>query len=406
MQYIEYKSLEKIAEITRGVSWKSGEESSEKSFENVRAYKIPHIIKNKKYVSEDEPLYIKKYKKHEAKLLTYNDILMITSNGNPNRVGNISLYKSREIAVPASFLLKIRGKEVVEQEFLYYFLSSDKAQSNITGSVAGSTGLRNINMAALKGLKVPVPPLKEQQKIAEILSTADEQIEQTDQLIEKTKELKKGLMQQLLTKGIAHTEYKESECGIIPDNWVVNSIEYICDYRKDKINPLKSERQKYIALENIEQGSGRINGYLHSDDSTSMKSVFKKGDTLFNKLRPYLNKYWYATFDGVCATELLPLTSKNNTDSLFLYYCLQQERVLGYVTQRTFGTKMPRTSWKELKEILIPIPPVNEQKQIAEILFLVDEEIEGYEKERAKYEELKKGLMQQLLTGKTRVKVD
>ena len=123
-------------------------------------------------------------------------------------------------------------------------------------------------------------------------------------------------------------------------------------------------------------------------------------------MRPYLNKYWYATFNGVCATELLPLTPKNEMDSIFFYYCLQQDRVLGYVTNRTFGTKMPRTSWSELKGILVPIPPLGEQKQIAEILSLIDENIEGYEKEKMEYEELKKGLMQQLLTGKTRVKVE
>lgn len=353
-------------------------------------------LKDVRYIS---PIQHKSLKKGHIKI---GDII-ITVRGEIGKVA-ITTNEFDDVNINAQ-LAFLRFKDHILSRFILYFFQSDVIQ-NLLFSITTGTALQQLPINRLKNISIISPPLKEQQKIAEILSTVDEQIDQTSQLIGKTKVLKKSLMQQLMTEGIGHTEFKQSKCGIVPSSWSVSKIEYICEYRKDKIDPLKSERQRYIALENIEQGTGRINGYLYSKDSTSMKSIFKKGDTLFNKLRPYLNKYWYATFNGVCATELLPLTPKNEMDSIFFYYCLQQDRVLGYVTNRTFGTKMPRTSWSELKGILVPIPPLEEQKQIAEILSLIDENIEGYEKEKMEYEELKKGLMQQLLTGKTRVKVE
>lgn len=408
MQYIEYETLEKIAVITRGVSWKSGEESSEKSFDNIRAYKIPHIIKNKKYVSEYEPLYIKKYKKHEAKLIAYNDILMITSNGNPDRVGNISLYKSREIAVPASFLLKIRGKEVVVQEFLYYFLSSDQAQSNITGNIAGSTGLRNINMASLKGLKVPIPPIKEQQKIAEILSTVDEQIEQTDQLIEKTKELKKGLLQQLLTKGIGHTEFKQSEIGEIPVEWDLKKIGEICTFSQGLQVPVEEQydddgddKVQFLRIVDYTQNNAQPR-YIKK---TEKKYFISKEDLIMIR---YGNPGFVGIGrEGVIANNMFKIIPEfGNITTRYLYIYLSQKNIKLKIKKMSTSTTMPAISFKTIADLPIVIPTINEQQKIAEIISSVDEDIEGYEEEKLKYEELKKGLMQQLLTGKTRLKVD
>lgn len=195
------------------------------------------------------------------------------------------------------------------------------------------------------------------------------------------------------------TDVENLSLGDIPISWKVKPLEEIASYRKEKINPLKtSVEYKYVALENIEQGSGKLSGISSSLNTTSTKSCFKEGDTLFNKLRPYLNKYWFASFEGVCATELLPLIPSRDTYPKFLYYCVQQEKVLGYVTNRTFGTKMPRTSWNELKEILIPVPPFEEQQKIAEILTSADEQIEKTRQLIEKTKELKIGLMQQLLT--------
>jgi len=88
---------------------------------------------------------------------------------------------------------------------------------------AGST-FKEVSRNTIKNLKLPLPPLPEQQKIAEILSTVDSAIEKVNQAIEKTQRLKKGLMQELLTKGIGHNEFKDTEIGRIPKEWEVKKV--------------------------------------------------------------------------------------------------------------------------------------------------------------------------------------
>lgn len=192
--------------------------------------------------------------------------------------------------------------------------------------------------------------------------------------------------------------YKITEFGEIPLEWEVKKIEDLCTVRSDKFNPLSNESERYIALEHIESGKGRLLEVAESEGTTSVKSVFKKKDVLFGKLRPYLRKYWFAKFDGVCATEILPLVAKDRYESRYLYYVIQQDKFIDYTVQGSFGTKMPRTSWGEIKEFLQPIPHLLEQQKIADILSTVDEQIEQTDALINKTKELKKGLMQRLLT--------
>jgi type I restriction enzyme, S subunit len=182
------------------------------------------------------------------------------------------------------------------------------------------------------------------------------------------------------------------------NSWQLKKLEDICEVRKGQFDPKKEPNTIYIGLEHIEQQTGRLLGTGDSSETTSIKSIFKTGDVLFGKLRPYLRKYWLATFDGVCATEILPLVTKKGIDSKFLFYIIQQDKFINYLDQKSYGTKMPRTSWKEMAEYNIMIPPLSEQRKIAAILSSVDEAIEKTEAIIEQTEKVKKGLMQQLLT--------
>ena len=112
--------------------------------------------------------------------------------------------------------------------FFCQVLISEKFQKtlNITSS---TTTIRTIKAPELKRLKFAIPPLPEQKKITEVLSTVDQAIEKNKEIIEKTKELKKGLMQELLTRGIGHKKFKKTEIGEIPVEWRVAKIEDCCD---------------------------------------------------------------------------------------------------------------------------------------------------------------------------------
>ena len=135
------------------------------------------------------------------------------------------------IVSPLYICFRLRDTNSSENFYKYYFEDTliEKEIASIAQEGARNHGLLNVGVNDFFQLNIIIPPLPEQKKIASILSKVDEQIELTDNLIEKTKDLKKGLMQNLLTKGIGHTEFKETEIGKIPMGWEVKSLKSIAE---------------------------------------------------------------------------------------------------------------------------------------------------------------------------------
>lgn len=159
------------------------------------------------------------------------------------------------------------------------------------------------------------------------------------------------------------------------------------------------EALPYIGLEHIEQGTGGLLGFGESQSVTSAKNVFEPGDVLFGKLRPNLRKYWKADRRGICSTDILVLRGRQGLESDYLFAVVQSEPFLAFAENDAAGTKMPRTSWKRLETIELPIPPLNEQHRIAEILSSVDASIKATQAVIEQAERVKRGLMEELLTG-------
>ena len=183
-------------------------------------------------------------------------------------------------------------------------------------------------------------------------------------------------------------------------------LENIIELRKEKYNPLESDTNKpCIELEHFDQETGQINGYISSLEQKSIKNVFYKGDVLFGKLRPYLKKYWLAEFDGVCSSEAWVLKPKNNNiiTKKFLFYLVQSELFIR-IANISSGSKMPRADWNYISEYPFPIPPLEEQEKIAEILLTCDKAIRLTTQIITQLKQRNQGLAQQLLTGEKRVK--
>ena len=173
---------------------------------------------------------------------------------------------------------------------------------------------------------------------------------------------------------------------------------------KDKFNPTTNANMPCIELEHIDSGTGTINGSVDSREQKSLKSVFHKGDILFSKLRPYLRKYWFADFDGVCSSEIWVLKPKEIVLPHYLFYLIQTEEFIR-ISNVSSGSKMPRADWDFINHYpLTIIHSLPEQHRIVSVLSLWDTAIA---KQTALIEKLtlrKRGLMQQLLTGKKRLK--
>ena len=159
----------------------------------------------------------------------------------------------------------------------------------------------------------------------------------------------------------------------LPEGWFETNLGQIIVLLKEKVNPLELDEIPYISLEHIESGTCRINGHGWAKDVKSTKSVFQAGQILYGRLRPYLNKVFKPDFSGICSTDILVLKGTGAIDNDFLLRFLSQNSVVQYATSRSSGINLPRVSFTALTELPINLPPLNEQKRIANQINLLKE---------------------------------
>ena len=182
-----------------------------------------------------------------------------------------------------------------------------------------------------------------------------------------------------------------------PDGWQVARLGDVASLRNEQVTPVGGDPRPNVALENFVSG-GSLNGYGKAGDSVSNKTTFRNGDTLYGKLRPNLRKVVRVDFEGVCSTDILAVFPNDPMDGLFLNHLLQGDPLHEHAMRGVAGTKMPRTSWKHLREYKFVCPPLPEQLTIAAVLDSIDEATERTEEVAAATERLRDSLLHRLLT--------
>jgi type I restriction enzyme S subunit len=288
----------------------------------------------------------------------------------------------------------------VQLDFLYYCLID--LQDKIDKFISQTTQ-KNLNAQIVRGFLVPLPPLPEQRKIAEILSTLDEKMAVMDEQLAQTQELKKGLMQRLLTKGIGHTQFKNSPLGEIPASWeVVNQAEVATFYngRAYKLTEWEKEGTPVIRLQNL-TGSGK--DYYYSNLELPKHQYCHSGDLLYMWSATF-GPVWWRGGKAIFHYHIWKVeVDEKRLDRNYHYYLLDE--VTARMKAQSHGSTMLHVTKGGMEKLHIMLPPLPEQRQIAEILTTVDEKIGVLQDKKAQYQTLKRGLMQQLLTGQRRVRV-
>lgn len=159
-----------------------------------------------------------------------------------------------------------------------------------------------------------------------------------------------------------------SQDGQLPEGWTMTTLGAVTTPSKERVDPAHVPCARYIGLEHIEANSMRLIGEGVASDVTSTKSVFHAGDVLYGKLRPYLNKITRPSFDGICSTDILVFTQRDNLDSGFLAYFLNQASFVEAAHHGSAGVELPRASWKDLANIPFPLPPLDQQRLIAALI--------------------------------------
>lgn len=286
----------------------------------------------------------------------------------------------------------------LDGKFLYYLMHLLRV--NLIRTAVGTTVL-SLRLPHFQNLEFPLPPLPEQRKIAEILETVDNAIEKTEKIIEKYKRIKQGLMQDLLTKGIDEKgnirsekthKFKDSPLGRIPEEWEVVRLGEILIYEQPQKYIVKSEEyDEKSGVPVLTAGKTFILGYVDESEGICNDLPVILFDDFTTDSR-YINFPFKVKSS---ATKILRAKDES-IDLFYVYNALQLIRLKP-------GSDHKRFWISEYSKMFIPLPPLSEQKRIAEILTQIDQAIEKEEKYKQKLERLKKGLMEDLLTGKVRV---
>ncbi|MGC8690926.1 MAG: restriction endonuclease subunit S [Caldisericum sp.] len=353
---------------------------------------------------------------------------------NPARinVGSIALNEQHEEAIVSPMYVVFKTEASLIPKFFRYHTQMKIFNNRVINNTAGSVR-ESLNFSRLVTFDFLLPPLHEQQKIAGILETVDNAIEKTDAIIEKYKRIKKGLMEDLLTGkirlrplshseaegeesktfdasqpnqfviggkafiGIPNTKWKDSPLGKIPEDWEVKKLGEVCDIFDSQRIPLDENYRANIKGDIPYCGAtgiiDYINDYIFNGEFVLIAEDGGKYSRFSETAYIMKGKFWPNNHVHIACGEDGIL----NND--FLKYFINYEDIGSYIS----GSTREKLNQQLLKNILLPLPPLQEQHLIAQVLSQVDSVIEKEQAYKEKLERIKKGLMEDLLTGKVRV---
>ena len=352
-------------------------------------------------------------------------IPLVSSTGHGHASLNYVHYQEGKFALGTILVALIpKDETILNAQFLHLYLSRLKDMI-LVPLMSGAANV-SLSISKIKTVEIPLPPIDEQLRIVELFKNL---VNENNELVEEIntqqsllKQLKQTILQEAI-EGKLTAKWREQNPDIgtakellkhiktekeklvkdkkikaskplapinedevpfdIPQSWEWCRLGEVCNYGSSpKIEPKDIKEDTWILdLEDIEKESSKLLCKIRGNErnTSSTKSIFEKSDVLYSKLRPYLDKVIVADENGVCTTEILPLTFYINIDSYYAMYALKRKDFLKYVNSLTKGMKMPRLGTDDGKNALFPFPPIEEQKEIVatiEKLFAICDEFE------------------------------
>ena len=331
------------------------------------------------YVAEEKTKGLEKF------LLSEGDFVF----GMSGSISNFAIIKEQDGVCYQNQRVGRLSPINASSEFVSQLFLSEGVTRQIEGLAAGGAQL-NISSSQIENLKILTPPLPEQKKIASILTSVDEVIETTQKQIDKLQDLKKATMNELLTKGIGHTEFKDSELGRIPKSWEIYRLGEIAHFQRGHdITAAERIKGEFPVV-----SSSGVSGY-HNKPTTKAPGVVVGRKGSIGTVHFLESDFWAHD------TSLFVKNFFSNNEKFVYYLCC-------WLDLQQYGTKSgaPSLNRNDIHPIKLKIPPLFEQKEISKILSDFEKTIEKKKNKLTQTQSLKKSLMQDLLTGKARVQVN
>ncbi|MCP3963944.1 MAG: hypothetical protein GY719_39420 [bacterium] len=365
--------------------------------------------------------YISPERAEDYTPLRQGDVLFAGSGETLDEIGKSATFLGPEPAHASGDIIIFRPGVRVDPLFLGYASNGVNAVEQKKRMGQGSS-VMHIYTHNLEKLEVPVPPLPEQKKIAAILSSVDEAIQAKRAVIEQTRRVKEGLLQDLLTKGIGHTRFKQTEIGEIPEGWKLSGLgSYL---PKGSVqNGLYKPASDYgdgglpiIRIDSFQHG-GRVDlsrlRRVNVDSVEADRFLVKDDDILLNRVNSLSHLAKSAIVEGIAQATVFEsnmMRVRLETDlglrPAFLIAVLSLPYAWNHFQLNAKkAVAQASVNQGDLRALPVPVPPPDEQSAIAARLLAVDEKVRAGERSIEQLQQVKAGLLQDLLTGKVRVTV-
>ncbi|MGO2542181.1 restriction endonuclease subunit S [Specibacter sp. AOP5-B1-6] len=321
-----------------------------------------------------------------ARSILQEDDLLFSIAGTIGRVARVSAQFLPANTNQALAIIR-PDKAKIDVGFLLYCLR-DKIRIQDALALVVQSVQANLSLSELSSIQIPLPPLPEQQAIAEVLGALDDKIAANSKLAATADEYIRASLAELMA-----------------DATDLITIENLATNRKELTDPNSLDpSDNYVGLEHIPRRSMWLHAAGTADAVTSTKASFHAGDILFGKLRPYFHKVISAPFAGVCSTDILVLTPLSAELSGFVLASVASDFVVERVTAASEGTRMPRTSWKDLAAVEVAWPGADKAREFSVGVATLRETIESLVLENRVLAATRDALLPQLMSGKFRVK--
>ncbi len=281
--------------------------------------------------------------------------VMIGLNGQGKTKGTVGILEVETTCNQG--LCAIIPTDSLLSKYLYYFLETQyKPLRGLVGE-----GQRNgLSVSFMSRYPVIIPPLKEQKLISRYLDKKTEQIDSLIERIQKKiqllKEQRTALINQCVTKGLdPNVEMKDSGVewiGEVPKHWGIKRLKYVAKHINEKRLP--NEGEVKISPENVESHTGKVTNFFSKYETEGQ--VFKKGDTLLNKLGVHLNKVVFCESDGLSMGEMIVIRP-NRINKKYIFRALGSQRYIDYLDSLSEGVILPRVPIEDIMNSIIPVPP-------------------------------------------------
>ena len=353
--------------------------------------------------------------------------VIFTHAGNIRHVAFIpknSKY-DRYVVSQRQFYMRPKLSEAIP-EFIVAYFKTPEGQHELLAN-ASQVGVPSIArpVTYLRSIEIPIPRIQDQRTIAHILGTLDDKIELNRRMNETLEVMAQALFKSWfvdfdpvrakmegrdtgLPTPIADLfpdRFVDSECGEIPQGWEAGRLADITIAPRRNVDPASlDDETPYIGLEHMPRRSIALTAWERIGKVTSNKSIFKKGEVLFGKLRPYFHKVGVAPINGTCSTDIVVIAPKSTKWSAFVLACVSSVEFVSYTNQGSTGTKMPRTNWTTMGDYRICLPATPVVGVFQNTMQPVLEQITANVHESRTLATLRDMLLPKLISGDLRVK--